>query len=128
MTRSEKFLCVVYALIAVIALYATWSNNFAFLAQSDDNSLLAFLRAGYANPAAASLANDLLLFAVAAFIFMMLEARRLRMRFAAAYIVLSLLIAVSVFFPLFLIARQRKLAALRMQEAAPVPNNSMRVS
>jgi len=30
MTRSEKVLCMVYDLLAVVALFATWSNNIAF--------------------------------------------------------------------------------------------------
>jgi len=42
---------------------------------------------------------------------MIAEARRLGIRFVWVYIVLSLGIAVSVMFPLFLIARQIKLAA-----------------
>lgn len=116
MTRSEKILCAVYAAIAVIALFATWSYNLAFMAQPDNGMMAGFFRAAYSNPAAASFSNDLLMLTIAACIFMVFEARRLNVRFVALYIVLSAIIAISVMFPLFLIARQRKLAEKR---AAP---------
>lgn len=110
MTRSDKLLCALYAAISLIALYATWSNNLAFFALPDNGGLIGFIKAGYANPAAASLTNDLFLFGFAATVFMLLEARRLGIRFIWAYVILSLVVAISVFFPLFLIARQVKLA------------------
>jgi len=63
------------------------------------------------NPAAASLSIDLAFFGLAAVIWMVVEARRLQIPWVWAYVVLSFLIAISVTFPLFLIARQRRLAA-----------------
>jgi hypothetical protein len=111
MKRSDRVLVLVYAAISVIALYATWSNNLAFLAQPGNGGLIGFIRAASANPAAASISNDIALFSLAAFIFMVLEARKLGIRFVWIYILLSLCIAVSVMFPLFLIARQLKLSS-----------------
>lgn len=73
---------------------------------------MGFIRAAYANHASASIANDLLFFALAAFVFMVIEARRLKMRFVWAYVALALVIAIAVIFPLFLIARQRKLCEM----------------
>ncbi len=113
MTRSEKTLCAVYAGLALVALVATWSNNLAFMAQPENQHLLSWYEALYANAAAASFTNDLLLFAGAAFIFMALEARDLEIRFVWAFIGLSVVIGVSVFFPLFLIARQIAIARRR---------------
>ncbi|RZI85586.1 MAG: DUF2834 domain-containing protein [Rubrivivax sp.] len=112
MTRNDKLLCALYAAISLVALYATWSNNLAFFAMPDNGGLMGFLRLAYANPAAASLANDLFLFGFAATLFMLLEAKRLRIRFVWVYVVLSVTVAISVFFPLFLIARQKRLAEL----------------
>lgn len=40
----------------------------------------------------------------------MVEARRLGIRFVWAYVILGLLVAISVTFPLFLLARERRLA------------------
>lgn len=111
MKASDRALCAVYAAIAVIALFATWSQNLAFLATPDNGGIAGFFRASYANPAAASLANDVLLYALAGCIFIVVESRRLNIRFPILYILLAVTIAISVAFPLFLIARQRKLAA-----------------
>ena len=110
MSRGDRWLIALYALLAAGALYATWSHNLEFFALPDNGGALGFIRMGYANPAAASLANDILFICLAAFAFMLVEARRLGIRFVWLYILLSLGIAVSVMFPLFLIARQLKLA------------------
>jgi hypothetical protein len=113
MTTKDKLLCALYALFAAVALPATWINNLAFMTKPDSGGVIGFLRAAYANAAAASFANDLLLVAVVACIFMVVEARRLRIRYVWLYIVLSTLVAISVTFPLFLIARQVKMAKER---------------
>jgi hypothetical protein len=113
MTNQDKFICAVYALISLVALPATWINNIAFMTQPSNASMLDFFRAAYVNAAAASLSNDLLLLAMAACIFMAIEGRRLGIRFVWLYIILSALIAISVTFPLFLLARQVKIASDR---------------
>jgi hypothetical protein len=117
MTRSEKILCAVYAIIAVVALVTTWSNNIGFMLQPENRTVVRWYEAVYANHAAASFTNDLLLLGLAASIFMVREARRLTIRFVWAYILLSGFIAISVMFPLFLIARQIALAQQRHQQA-----------
>lgn len=112
MVRSTA-LSVVYLAIAAAALIGTWSQNLAFLALPDNGGAAGFIRASMANPAAASISIDLLFCCLAAFVWMIVEARRLGIRFVWIYIVLSFVIAVSVMFPLFLIARQRRMEALR---------------
>jgi hypothetical protein len=110
---GDRLLIALYAAFAAGALYATWSHNLEFFALPDNGGMAGFIRGAYANPAAASLANDVLFVCLAAFAFMIAEARRLGVRFVWIYIVLSLGVAVSVMFPLFLIARQLKLAQQR---------------
>jgi Protein of unknown function DUF2834 len=107
---KHRTLCWVYGAIALAALVATWSQNIRFFAQDDNDGLWGFIRDSYANPAAASITNDLLLIALAAFVFMAVESRRVGIRHVWVYMVGSLAIAVSVFFPLFLLARELKLA------------------
>jgi hypothetical protein len=113
MNNRDKIICVVYSSIAIVALPATWINNIAFMTQANNSSMFDFVRAVYINPAAASLTNDLLLVAFAACMFMVLEGRRLGIRYLWLYLVLSALIAISVTFPLFLLARHLKLASER---------------
>jgi hypothetical protein len=109
MSRPRQLLCAAYAAIAVLALFATWSQNLAFFAQGGTAD---FLAATYANPAAASLTIDLLLLMVPLVAWMVIEGRRVGVRFVWLYFVLGCLVAISVTFPLFLIARERRLAAL----------------
>jgi Terpene cyclase DEP1 len=109
MTSKDKFICATYALIALLALPATWINNIAFMSQPHNNSLMDFVNAAYVNAAAASLSNDLLFVATAASMFMVIEGRRVGVRFLWLYIIFSALIAISVTFPLFLLARHLKI-------------------
>jgi hypothetical protein len=112
-TGRDTLLTVVYALIAAVALVVTWYHNLAFLSGTSDplNGGLAFWKATFANHASTSITIDIFLVCVTLFIWMVLESRRLKIRFVWAYIVGSLLVAVSVGLPLFLIARQRRMRA-----------------
>jgi hypothetical protein len=114
MTRTSKFLCAFYALVAIAALYGTWSENLQYpsLRHLQYFSLLTqFLTDMKANPASRSISIDILWFFLAASALMVREARRIGVRFVWAYIVFAFLIAVSVTFPLFLIARETRLAS-----------------
>ena len=109
MRTRDRVLCWTYGLIAAVALVATWSQNLRFM--RDGRSLWDFLKACYANPAAGSITNDIVLLTLAAFVFMIVESRRLGIRHVWAYILGALLVAASVAIPLFLLARQRKLSS-----------------
>ncbi len=113
LTRGERWLCGLYAALAAGALIATWTNNLAFFAQPNNGGLIGFIAAAYANPAAASIANDAAFFCLAIYVFMVVEGRRVGVRHVWVYLVLSGLIAVSVMVPLFLIVRQLALARQR---------------
>ena len=117
MPRSRRLLCAVYAATALLALVGTWSQNVAYV-RPGDGALTGFVQATarfwpetLATPAATSITVDIGLFFFAAALLMLLEARRLEIRFAWLYVIGGLLIAISVTFPLFLIARERRLAA-----------------
>ena len=113
MNRTDKILVSLYTLLAAMALFATWSNNLAFFALPDNGGLAGFIRAANANPAAASIAWDVSFVCLAAFVFMFVEGRRLGVRYIWLYMLLSLCIAISVMFPLFLAARQMRIARTR---------------
>lgn len=109
MATSRKVLCGVYAAIAAVALVATWTQNAAYFG-SGAGFLTDFLTDLKVNPASRSITLDILLFLLAAVVFMVLEARRIGVPYVWAYVAGGMLIAISVTFPLFLIARERKLA------------------
>jgi len=102
---SSKVLCAVYAAISIVALIATWSQNAAYFG-NPAGFLLDFFNDSKVTPASRSLTVDIVLFFLAAAILMVIEARKHGVRFVWAYIVGGLAIAISVTFPLFLIARE----------------------
>ncbi|MDB4977429.1 MAG: hypothetical protein JWN48_5770 [Myxococcaceae bacterium] len=119
MTWADKRLCLTYFVIALVALIGTWSQNLAFTAEPGHDNPVAFILACFENHAAASISIDLLLFGVAAFVFMKLEAKRYQIRFYWLYVVASLVVAISVVFPVFMIARQARIAKLRVNGVDP---------
>ena len=110
MSTSRKLLCAVYAAIALGALVATWSQNIAYLEANPLRSLANFFGDTRANEATQSITVDIVLLFLAAAIFMVIEARRHGIALVWLYIIGGMLIAISVTFPLFLIARERRLA------------------
>src|SRR4030095_8380791 len=72
-----------------------------------------FWAATLATPASISITVDLLLFFLAAAVLMIVEARRLGIRWVSLYVLFGFLVAMSVTFQLFLIAQERMLAARR---------------
>ncbi len=89
----------VYAVLALTGGAGTWYFN---LQPRDDS----YLAGWFANSASSSAAVDLIVVALAACLFIVLESRRLGMRFAWVLVPLSFLIAVAFTFPLFLAWRQ----------------------
>ena len=111
---SSKVLCGCYAAIALVALVATWSQNIAYLGVP--GTLFAFFQDLTVTPASRSFSADLMLVFLAAAILMAVEARKHSIRFVWWYIIAGLVIAISVTFPLFLIARELKIAGTSPSE------------
>ena len=111
MSHTSRNICIVYGLIALAALFATWSQNL----QPSHTSYLLDLKA---SPASRSFTVDIGFFLLAGAILMVLEARRLGVRLVWLYVIFGFLIAISVTFPLFLIAREMRLAKIG---AGPYP-------
>ncbi len=109
MTRRIPAAFWVYLAVAAIGLLGTaWFNVQSMREPSGDS----FLAAWFANPSVTSLSIDLLATASAASIFIILEGRRLGIRWYWLYVVLSFVTAVGFTFPLFLAVRERRLAQL----------------
>ena len=107
---SRKVLCVVYGVISVAALIATWSQNLAYF-DKPARFLLDFMNDAKVTPSSRSLTVDLLLFGLSGEILMVIEARKYGIKFVWLYVLGGLAIAISVTFPLFLIARELRMSA-----------------
>ncbi len=103
----------IYAALSAVGLVATWYWNLRFMSeQGGAFSVADFLAGGYANAAAASLTNDLGVACAAFLVWLFAEARRLAMRHAWVFVVLTFGVAFAFSFPLFLCLRERRLAEL----------------
>jgi glucan phosphoethanolaminetransferase (alkaline phosphatase superfamily) len=108
MTKSDKILCVLYAVVALACLIGTqWVLVDYMVGGGTVGDALAATVDGHA---ATFVTIDLLGVAIAATIFMIVDGRRNRVPLLWLYVVLVFVIAVSVAFPLYLIARTWTLA------------------
>ena len=118
MPISRKALCVVYGVIALLALVGTWGNNVAYLSLGFVGATTTFWQETLVNPASRSITVDLFFLGLAVFVWMVLEARRLGMRGVWLYLLFGMLVAISVTVPIFLINRERTLAQREPSSAA----------
>lgn len=102
---------MVYGLIALLALFGTWSHNLVYASLGFFGSNMRFWQDTLANPASRSITIDLLFLVLPIFIWMIFEARRLRMRAVWLYLTFGIVVAISVTVPLFMIHRERALAS-----------------
>jgi hypothetical protein len=112
MRVSRTQLCMVYGAVAFLALIATWHQNLVYVGGNPLTGTIRFWRETLATPASVSIMVDIFLLGLAVVVWMVVEARRLQIPYVWIYVVLAMLIAISVTVPLFLIARERRLAAL----------------
>lgn len=113
MPTSRKVLCAVYALIALIALGATWSQTVAYT-HSGAAFFFSFWQDTRVNAASRNITADALMLSLSVVILMVLEARKRGVRFVWLYVLGGVFVAISVTVPLFLIARE-----IRMGSAEP---------
>ena len=106
----------VFGVLAVAGVVATWYFNLRFMGEQAGFDIAAFVAGGYANAAASSFTNDLMIGVLAFLVFLVAESRRLGMRHVWVYVLLTFGIAFAFSFPLFLLMRERRLAEL---EGAP---------
>ena len=118
MSISRKALCVTYGVIALLAFVTTWANVLAYVSLGVVGSNVAFWQDTLVNPASRFLALDVFFLGLAVFVWMVLEARRLGMRGVWLYLLFGMLVAISVTVPIFLINRERALAAREPSSAA----------
>lgn len=108
MTRHWSPLALVYLGLAITGLVGTWWFNALAIIQLRD--FIGDLTSS--GPAVSSITVDLLVVAVAGSVFLIVEARRLGMRFGWLYVAASGITAFAFTFPLFLAMRQRRMNQL----------------
>lgn len=110
MTISRSALRVVYALIGLVALAGTWGNNIDYLDLGIVGANVRFWKETLVNPASRSITVDILCLALAAIVWMLLEAHRLSMRGVWLWVLFGLFVAMGAAFPWFMVHRELVLA------------------
>lgn len=109
MTQNWTPLAITWLVLAIAGLIGTWTFNALAIVQMRD-FVGDWVTSG---PAVSSLTVDLLIVAIAGCVLIVVESRRLGMKRAWLYIVLSGLTAFAFTFPLFLAMRERRLQAVK---------------
>jgi len=106
MKVSRSALRVVYALTGLVALVGTWGNNIEYLDLGIVGANVHFWQETLVNPASRSITVDILCLALAAIVWMLLEARRLSMRGAWLWVLFGVFVAMGAAFPWFMVHRE----------------------
>ena len=114
---TRKALCLAYSLIAVLAFIGTWGQNYQYLHLGFWGFQKTFYKNSLINPAAGANSVDLYCFGLAVFIWMLLEAQRLKLKGIWIYAVSFRLVGISIAVPVFLIHRER---ALEARDGSPI--------
>lgn len=101
----HKSLFWVYLVLSVIGLTTAWIFNGLAVMNNQD-----YLAAWFGTAVDWVLSGDFTIVAIAVVVFMITEARRLKMKRVWLYILLSGVTALAFTFPLFMAMRERKLA------------------
>jgi hypothetical protein len=118
MSQTRRMLCIFYSLVAFIALIATWSQNLLYFQGDHPAGMGQYILDLKASGSARSFTVDIGLYLLAGTGLMVTEARRLGVKWVWAYVILGFAIAISVTFPLFLIAREMRLAKTETTSSA----------
>jgi len=98
---------LVYGVLAITGVCVTWYFNLQPMEMS-------YIEGLYANPAASSFTNDLLVVVTAFLVWSFVEIGRLKMSYGlwAAIFVFTFVIAAAMTVPLFMLLRERRLIAM----------------
>ncbi|HYI32021.1 MAG TPA: DUF2834 domain-containing protein [Glaciibacter sp.] len=114
--RSGGILAAVYFVLAIGGLVGTWYFNIRFAGEASE---LNYIEAWFVNAASSSAAVDIIVTALAANVFFVIEGLRLGWgKWSWVFIPLTYLVALAFVFPLFLGLRELRLAR-RAPASAP---------
>ena len=109
----HKMLFWVYLVLSIVGLVTAWVFNALAVMNNQD-----YAGAWFGTAVDWVLSADFTVVAIAVVVFMITEARRLKMKRVWLYIVLSGFTAMAFTFPLFMAMRERKLDQLSLSEKA----------
>ncbi|PCJ46379.1 MAG: hypothetical protein COA99_02860 [Moraxellaceae bacterium] len=112
MNIKSNVLIAIYLVVSALALFFTWSHIPEYLGHGFIEANKAFWIDALinANSAGKFLSIDILFLAFVCNVWMYIEGRRIGIKYITIYIIVGLLVAISVAFPLFLAAREAKMA------------------
>lgn len=99
-----------WLVLALVALVGTWAQITDYLALPFSEAQVQFWRDTLLHPASRFATIDLIFVCTAATVWMLAEARRLRIGLVWLYVIYGCLVAFSSALPLFMFARERALA------------------
>ena len=102
--RRPTLLAYLYLVLALAGVVVTWTYNVTAITSGRDYLGDLF----GSGPSVSSLTADVLIAALAAVVFILVEGRRLRIRFAWIFVVLIPLVALAFALPLFLGVREMR--------------------
>lgn len=102
-------LMVFYLVCCVAGAVVPWYYNLQFLQTGESFTFQKFFAAGMVSPLASSLTTDFIISFAALFVWMVIESRRLRIRYLWVYLVICFVVAWACAAPLFLFMRERRL-------------------
>lgn len=100
---------IFFLVLAIIGLCATWYFNIRFYMEVADTSIGNFIALTKTTLPARSINADIAIVALVFLVWMIYEARQLKMRNWWVFIPLTFLVALAFSFPLFLFFRERKI-------------------
>jgi hypothetical protein len=98
-----------YGILAVLGVVLPWRFNFEWMQTSEATGAFDFVRASMANAASTSISLDIAIVFVCFSVWVLVEGRRLGMRYAWLFIPYAALVALASAFPLFLLLRSRRM-------------------
>ncbi len=114
--RTPSPIELVYLALAVAGAVLPWLANFAYIREAGGTfDISHFVAQANANPAAASLSRDLGIGATAVVIWIVREAKRLRIRGLPWVLLSCVTVAFACAAPLFLYLRERRLAEIQRE-------------
>ena len=98
---------IIYGVLTIVGVCVTWYYNLQPME-------ISYIQGLYANPAASSFTNDLIVVVTAFLVWSFIETRRLKMSYVlwAVGFVLTFVIAAAMTVPLFMLLRERRLIAM----------------